>query len=118
MIEFDLGEGNQLYFDPENPSEAAKEANQIPKYIRDGPISEETTTVGTMTRSTSSQGVQKISHGPRINMVLPEKRLSGTRLDLSPELLAEELDRVVKEKTKLEGQLEVRNMEDFLYELT
>ena len=93
MAEFDLGEGNQLYFDPERPEEAAKDAQPVPKYSMDSAGDKP-----------PSAKVQQISQGPRINVVLPERR---SKLEMSPDLMAEELERTIREKTKLEGQLEV-----------
>ena len=96
MIEFDLGEGNQLYFDPEKPEEAAKDAEPVPKYTLDA----------TENKAPSSK-VQQIAQGPRINVVLPERRVSASKQEMSEEQLAEDLERTLREKINLEGQLEV-----------
>ena len=51
-------------------------------------------------------------HGPRINVVMSSRMAAASagatgELDVSVDILTEELDRVMKEKAKLEGQLEV-----------
>lgn len=94
IIEFDLGEGNQLYFDPEHPEASIKEAAAAVAKMR----------------AELTVKAQALAHGPRINVVMPEKRSSGSRPEISAEQLADNLNQLIREKTKMEGQLEVRQL--------